>query len=84
MVFVTEGALVATVPSKIIVGHTIDRRAQRMKYKIGGVIATMHFFINQDKVDKYQYNLTPRLIGLEGTVVTVPNMQKHLLDYVIH
>ena len=54
-----------------------------MKYKNCGVIATKHFFIKEDEVDKYGDDLIPQLTVLEGTITSVPNMQKQLLDYKI-
>ena len=54
-----------------------------MKYKNCGVIATKHFFIKEDEVDKYGGDLIPPLTVLEGTITAVPNMQTQLLDYKI-
>ena len=74
---------ITAAPSSVLPTGTIRRRPTRMKFKGCGVRGNKLVFIANEHIEKYNDDIVESSLFLEGTINSIPNVQKNMFDYIV-
>ncbi len=77
------GGIGEITASRVPPTENVRRRPTRMKFKGCGVRGNKLVFIANEHIEKYNDDIVESSLFLEGTINSIPNVQKNMFDYIV-